>query len=353
MNPIIILGGLGAAALLMQKPKASAAAGSTSFALIDASERSNPKSGAAQLVIEGAISSNSISTVLATGDAIDSQFGMPKTANNVRAYGEMLRQNRNAGGNIVAGALPTLTDMQVVGRQELAHYYDEIGWNPFKAVGKAAKSLGKVAKSVVRSNITKAGVGVLAVAFPAVGVPAAAAVATANIALDKIEAGQAAVTTVQRNVNKLAARAKVGDPKAAVAVNAMQVAIANRKARRAGVPAPRPVALKKGPKPAAPRARARPPTSLYKPTQKPAQLASALSAGGSALGRKLLAAVQAGKSAEVPQGIVVLAGRRPIKPKRVWLGKPPTGIKCKRVNGAHVVTKSGLVVTGQVVYTPA
>jgi hypothetical protein len=234
---------------------------------------------------------------------------------------------------------------------------DEIGFSFgkfIKGVGKAAKGVGKAAKSVVQSPITKAGVGVLAVAFPVVGIPAAAAVATANVAIAKVEAGKVAAKTLNKNLASLKLKAHAGDRNAATAVNAMQIALAHRKAARMGLARPVPVAqpgvssFSTTPTPL-PRA----PTSLYAPTIKPAQLALRLAGGGSPVGKKLIDAVRAGKVVEVPSGVVVVAGKRPMRGKRVWIGKPPSGTRTVKVNGAHVVTKGGLVLTGQNVFQAA
>lgn len=223
-----------------------------------------------------------------------------------------------------------------------------------KGLGKAAKAVGKAAKTVVRSPITQAGVGVLAVAFPAVGIPAAAAVATANVAITQVEKGQKTAKALNKGLASLKGKAKKGDKQAAVAVNAMQLALANRAAARSGLPRPRPVV-----QPGVSNFSIRPkivppvPTSLYAPTPKPEQLALKLAAGGSALGRQLLTAVKAGKPVEVPSGVVVVPGKRPVKGKKVWIGKPPAGVRATKVAGAHVVTKGGFTLSGQTVYQSA
>jgi hypothetical protein len=222
-----------------------------------------------------------------------------------------------------------------------------VGWS----FGKFFKGVAKVATSVVKSPILKVGVGVLAVAFPVVGIPAAAAVAGANLALDKVASGAAAAAVVNANLAKLKVSAKAGNPAAATAVNAMQVALATRKAKAAGLPAPRPVAIQgKGSFSTTPRPVALPKTSLYQPTKTPAALALSLAAGGSPLGKTVLTAVSAGKAVEVPSGVVVVPGKAPMKGRRVWVGKVPAGIKATRVAGAHVVTKAGFVLTGQTVF---
>lgn len=358
MNPVLILGAAGAAALMLQKPKAAQLPASTSLALIDPSERSNPKAGAVQVLIETAMSTNRVTTVLGTATAIERDFRMPKTAQNVRLYADMLTHNRNAGGNVVAGVprsrramyAPILTDEHVIG-SDLA-YSSEIGfWNPIKAVGKLGKSIGKAASDVVRSPILKTGVGVLAVAFPAVGVPAAAAVATANVALDKVKAGQVAAAAVSKNMRKLEGRAKQGDRKAAGMFNAMRVAVAQRVNAERGLPPPRvvvnPAAVVS---PASARKAAAARAVRAASPQQRAQLAKALAAGGSPTGQKLLAAVRAGKVAELPHALVVVPGRKPMRPKRVFVGKAPAGVKAQRIKGAHVVLRSGMIVTGQAVF---
>lgn len=237
---------------------------------------------------------------------------------------------------------------------------DEIGWfgsSFVKSVSKAVKSVSKVAKSVVQSSALQAGVGVLAVAFPAVGIPAAAAVAAANIAIKATETGVKAAEDVNKKLNQLKSAATKGDKKAAHAVNAMQVALAARKAKKLGLQRLRPVAVPgKGsftttPIPLAKLRAKQVPTSLYKPSQSPSQLATKLAAGGSPLGRKLIQAVSAGKSVAVPDGLAVIPGQRPSRHARMWIGKPPAGTKgARQLKGAHAVTRGGYVVSGQAVY---
>lgn len=236
---------------------------------------------------------------------------------------------------------------------------DEIGWfggDFVKSVTRVAKKVASTAKSVVQNPALQAGVGVLAVAFPAVGIPAAAAVAAANVAIKATETGAKAVDDVNAKLGKLKTAAKKGDKKAAHAVNAMQVALAARKAKKLGLTRLRPVAVKgKGsfsttPIPLARLKAKQVPTSLYKPTQSASALATKLAAGGSPLGRKVIAAVTAGKSVAVPSGVAVVPGKRPTRHARMWIGKPPAGTVARRLPGAHAVTKSGYVVTGQAVY---
>ena len=236
---------------------------------------------------------------------------------------------------------------------------DEIGFSfggLVKSIGKAASGVAKVTKSVVQSKALQVGVGVLAVAFPAVGIPAAAAVAAANVAIKATETGVKAAGDINKKLGILKAAAQKGDVKAAHAVNAMQVALAAKKAKALGLQRLRPVAVKgKGsfsttPIPLAKVKAKQVPTSLYKPTQSPASLATKLAAGGSPLGVKLLAAVNAGKSVAMPNGVAVVPGQRPTKHARMWIGKPPAGTKARQLKGAHAVTKGGYVVTGQSVY---
>lgn len=235
----------------------------------------------------------------------------------------------------------------------------EIGFSlggAFKAIGKAAGGVAKAAKSVVKSPVLQASVGVLAVAFPAVGIPAAAAVAAANVALKATETGARAASDINATLSKLKAAATKGDVKAAHAVNAMQVVLAAKKAKSLGFKRLRPVAVPgKGsfstkPVPLAKVKARQVPTSLYKPTTTPAALAAKLAAGGSPLGQKVIAAVSAGKSVAVPNGVAVVPGKRPTRHARMWIGKPPAGTKATQLRGAHAVTKSGYVVTGQAVY---
>lgn len=230
---------------------------------------------------------------------------------------------------------------------------DEIGFS----FGGLIKSIGKAASAVVKSPALAGAVGVLAVAFPAVGIPAAAAVAVANKALKVAEQGVDAANQINDRLKTLKTKAAAGDKKAATAVNAMQVALAAKKAKKLGLQRLRPVAVPgKGSFSTTPiplheiRARQQP-TSLYKRTAAPSALAQKLAAGGSPLGRKLLAAVRAGKSVAVPSGVAVVPGKPPQRYARMWIGKPPKGTKgARELRGAHAVTKGGYVVTGQAVF---
>jgi len=78
------------------------------------------------------------------------------------------------------------------------------GWpgSFLKKVGKIAKSkliadVGKAVKSVVKSKVTGAAIGLASVVFPPVGLPAAAAYATANAALAALERAKALKNTAQ------------------------------------------------------------------------------------------------------------------------------------------------------------
>jgi hypothetical protein len=239
---------------------------------------------------------------------------------------------------------------------------DEIGWfgsKLVKSVSKVAKSVGKAATSVVKSPILQVGVGVLAVAFPAVGIPAAAAVAAANLAIKTANTGAAAAKDLNSKLGQLKAAATKGDEKAQHAVNAMQVALAAKKAKALGLQRLRPVAVPgKGsfsttPVPLAKLKAKQQPTSLYAPTQAPAALALKLAAGGSALGKQVIAAVGKGQSVAVPNGVAVVPGKRPTRHAKMWIGKPPKGTKARELRGAHAVTKGGFVVTGQAIFVAA
>lgn len=247
---------------------------------------------------------------------------------------------------------------------EELYFGDEVGGffgDIAKGFKKVGKTLGKAAKSVVQSPITQSVTGVVAVAFPAVGIPAAAAIATANMAIKKVEAGAAAAKTVNANLTKLKKAASGGNTKAAVAVNAMQVAIAQKKARQLGLPAPRPVAIPGRPSfgttPAITRNRAivpaaarQVPTSLYAPTPDPQALARALAAGGSATGKAVLQGVESGQAVAVPDAIAVLPGRAPVHGRRVWVGRAPAGVATHRIDGGHVVTSKERVLSGQPIF---
>lgn len=243
---------------------------------------------------------------------------------------------------------------------------DEIGFSfksLAKGIAKGVKSVGKVAKGVVQNKAFQAGVGVLAVAFPAVGIPAAAAVATANVAISQVEAGKKSAKALNSSLSSLKVKASTGDRKAAVAVNAMQVALAARKAKALGLKRLRPVAVPgKGSFTTTPTPLGSPatqavarslPTSLYSPTPKPAAVAAKLAGGGGAVGKRVLGAVQQGKPVELVDGVAVVTGQAPIVGRRVWVGKAPAGVRVRELRGAHAVTRKGAVLSGQSVFVAA
>lgn len=97
MNPLLLLGALLGAVIFLPRSRSGA---TTSSAIVDASERNHANAAAARFQIDHAIRTNSISTIAATATAIET-MGMPRTAENLRAWGEMARQ----GGHAVAGQL--------------------------------------------------------------------------------------------------------------------------------------------------------------------------------------------------------------------------------------------------------
>lgn len=252
---------------------------------------------------------------------------------------------------------------------EVGAWLDEVGADVFddevgfsfgglaKGFVKGVKAVGKAAKSVVRSPITQAGVGVLAVAFPAVGIPAAAAVATANVAITQVEKGKKTARALNASLSTLKAKAHAGDRKSAVAVNAMQVALAAKKGKLMGLARLRPVAVPgkasftTTPTALASSAAARSvPTSLYSASPNPLTVAKRLAGGGGPLGQRVLGAVQAGKAVEVVDGVAVVTGSTPIIGRRVWVGAAPAGVTARELRGAHAVTKRGAVLSGQAVF---
>ncbi len=68
---------------------------------------------------------------------------------------------------------------------------------------KVLKAITRGARAVIRSKITGAAIGVLAVAYPPVGLPAAAAYAAANKAIDVVEKGQRAAKQVDKIASQL------------------------------------------------------------------------------------------------------------------------------------------------------
>lgn len=223
-----------------------------------------------------------------------------------------------------------------------------------KSIGKAAKGVARGVASVAKSPIVQAGAGVLAVAFPAVGLPTAGAIAIANSAIKKAEKGAVSVAVVNKNLSKLKRKARAGDAKSAGAVNAMQLAIARRKAAAAGEPPPIAVV-----RPGAPSMRTTPvdrrpavPSTLNAPTPRPAAVARQLAAGGTPTGARALAGIASGAAVAVP-GAIVAAPRSVIRGRRVWLGRPPSGTRAIEVRGGHAVTTDGLVISGQRVFVAA
>lgn len=89
------------------------------------------------------------------------------------------------------------------------------------------KSIGKIAKSVIKSPILKVGVSGLAVAFPVVGIPAAAGVAAAGKIVDAAQ-GKAGTPAQQASAKRAVAntivQAKQGDASAQRALTAMKKA---------------------------------------------------------------------------------------------------------------------------------
>jgi hypothetical protein len=200
-----------------------------------------------------------------------------------------------------------------------------------KKIGKAASGVGKVAAGVAKSKIFQGVVGVVAVAFPAVGIPAAAALAAANIALKKVEAGANAAAEVNAKLKELKAKASTGNTEAAHAVNAMQVVLAARQAKKMGIARVRPVAVPgKG-------------SFSIKPVAQASEDVTTV-------GKRARAAVKAGKSVAVPDAVAVVPGQRPTRHKKVWIGRPPRGVKARKLAGAHVVTRGGYILSGQSVF---
>ncbi|MDD5544384.1 MAG: hypothetical protein PHX83_14540 [Acidobacteriia bacterium] len=114
-----------------------------------------------------------------------------------------------------------------------------------------AKPVVKVAAPIIKSPVTKAIVGGVAIAFPPVGIPAAAALTAANVALPYVQKGMAAAQAGVRLTAKLAPSAKPAPKPAAK-------------------PAPKPVA-RPAPKPVA-----RPATAVM--VRSPASIAAAAAA---------------------------------------------------------------------------
>lgn len=89
------------------------------------------------------------------------------------------------------------------------------------------KSIGKIAKSVIKSPILKVGTAGLAVAFPVVGIPAAAGVAAAGKIVDAAQ-GKKGTPAQQASAKRVVANtivaAREGDAGAQRALEAMKKA---------------------------------------------------------------------------------------------------------------------------------
>lgn len=96
-------------------------------------------------------------------------------------------------------------------------WVDKVGKSKLvKDISKGVQQVGKIAKDVIKSPITKGIVGGVAAVFPPVGVPALAALATANVAISVVDqAGRVAKTvgnavdTVKRGAQVVQAVAKL------------------------------------------------------------------------------------------------------------------------------------------------
>lgn len=91
------------------------------------------------------------------------------------------------------------------------------------------KAIGKVAKSVVRSPITKMTAAGLSVAFPAVGVPMAAGIAVADKVVTAAESKSKVRRRVGRRIIKATAKAAKVDKDAARALRLMRKVVKHKK----------------------------------------------------------------------------------------------------------------------------
>ncbi|HET9930201.1 MAG TPA: hypothetical protein VFQ35_05930 [Polyangiaceae bacterium] len=107
MGPIFFIGALAIGALLLRPTKTKVK--TLDEGLIDGSEAqqlaNTERLAAARFQIQSLIAKNSISFARQSADYIEKTLGMPRTANNVRAYATMLDENRAAGGTAVAGEI--------------------------------------------------------------------------------------------------------------------------------------------------------------------------------------------------------------------------------------------------------
>lgn len=94
---------------------------------------------------------------------------------------------------------PVLAEYAKNNPHRVSGFFDDIV-STVKKIGrtKVVRAVANAGKAVIRSDISKAATGALAIAIPPVGIPAAAAFAGANIALDQIERGTAAVSEADK-----------------------------------------------------------------------------------------------------------------------------------------------------------
>lgn len=121
--------------------------------------------------------------------------------------------------------------------QIIAAYNDEGEIGDFGDwVSGAVKSIGRVAKKVIKSKLTKAVVGGVAIVFPPVGVPAAAALVAADRIVRTAEGSKGTPkqrAAVHRAIKRTVIEAKAGDPDAERAIEFMALAKRLRAAQAA------------------------------------------------------------------------------------------------------------------------
>lgn len=102
MTSVVLLGALAVGAYLLKSAAAPSKPRSTVDTMIDPSERHSPNADNARFQITNAIASGNADLIAQTANVIDTGLRMPKTAANLRAWGEMVR---SGGGTRVAGYL--------------------------------------------------------------------------------------------------------------------------------------------------------------------------------------------------------------------------------------------------------
>lgn len=182
-----------------------------------------------------------VTTMAAAGhpQVFTSSVDLRPIAKAVVAYHKRLHaQGKIAVSGDCVGCEDTIGGCVGCEEEIIAGFFSSIG-KVIKKVGrsKLLKSVSRAAKSVVRSKVTGAIAGGLAVAFPPVGAPAAAAYVAANATLAAVEQAEKAHKTIKKavTVKRKAKAIKIDSKKAKANIRArLQVDMA-RKAKSKGL----------------------------------------------------------------------------------------------------------------------